>query len=96
MTRPSRLGYWSYSLAAWIVVFVVAFPLLWMVLTSVKPQSELFAIPPSFFPKAPTLEHYATLLNATPFPKYFRNSVVIALGTIICLIPMGNLKPQED
>ena len=31
---------------AWAIVLVVAFPLFWMVVTSVKPQTELFRRPP--------------------------------------------------
>ena len=42
------------NLLAWSIVLAVAFPLIWMVLTSIKPQSELFHIPPSILPQSVT------------------------------------------
>ena len=45
-----KLGLWLLSLLA--LVFV-GFPLLWMVLSSLKPSVELFKTPPSFFAKNP-------------------------------------------
>ena len=34
--------------AAWLVGFLLFFPILWMVLTSFKTELEAFAMPPSF------------------------------------------------
>jgi multiple sugar transport system permease protein len=79
------------NLLAWGVVLVVAFPLIWMVLTSIKPQSELFHIPPSFLPQEVTFEHYRRLLEDTPFLKYFRNSVILATATTVLVIAVGTL-----
>ena len=76
---------------AWLVVLVVAFPLLWMVLTSLKPQSELFAIPPTLLPEEVTWEHYQRLLTETPFLTYFGNSVILALGTTVLVIVVATL-----
>ena len=47
-----------FNLFAWTVVVVVSFPLIWMVVTSLKPQTELFRIPPSLLPGTVTFEHY--------------------------------------
>ncbi len=72
--------------AAWTVVLAVVFPLIWMVLTSIKPQAELFRIPPSFLPDSITFEHYWRLLAETPFLTYFRNSLVLAFSTTALVI----------
>ena len=40
-----------FNLFAWTIVVVVSFPLIWMVVTSLKPQTELFRIPPSLLPE---------------------------------------------
>ena len=45
------------------VTFVVCFPLIWALSTSLKPKSEIFAIPPTLIPKAMTLENYEALLT---------------------------------
>ena len=41
----------AFNLFAWSIVLMVAFPLFWMLVTSVKPQFELFRRPPRSFPK---------------------------------------------
>jgi len=76
---------------AWLVVLAIAFPLIWMVLTSLKPQSELFAIPPTLLPEEFVLEHYRRLLTETPFLTYFRNSVFLAVGTTVLVIVVATL-----
>ena len=79
------------NLLAWSIVLAVAFPLIWMVLTSIKPQSELFRIPPSILPQSVTFEHYRQLLDETPFLKYFANSVLLACSTTILVVAVGTL-----
>jgi multiple sugar transport system permease protein len=81
----------AYSLFAWAVVLAVAFPLFWMVSTALKPQSELFAIPPTLLPEKPTLEHFAQLLFRSPFPTYFTNSAIVATATTLVVIAIGTL-----
>ena len=81
----------AYSLFAWAVVLAVAFPLFWMVSTALKPQSELFAIPPTLLPERPTLEHFSQLLFRSPFPTYFANSAIVATATTLVVIAIGTL-----
>ena len=40
------------SLIVWSIVLIVIFPLIWMIVTSVKPQTELFRIPATFWPQS--------------------------------------------
>lgn len=79
------------NVLAWSIVFVVAFPLVWMILTSVKPQFELFRIPPTILPQEITFEHYHRVLVETPFLKYFRNSVILSTGTTLVVVLIGTL-----
>ena len=77
------------NLLAWSAVFIVAFPLLWTILTSLKPQTELFRIPPSILPHTVTFEHYAKLLFETRFLAYFANSVIVAVSTTVVVIAVA-------
>lgn len=79
------------SLLAWSLVLIVAFPLFWMIVTSVKPQAELFRIPPLFLPSRISFEHYARILTETPFLTYFRNSMLLATTTTVIVIVVGTL-----
>jgi multiple sugar transport system permease protein len=85
------LGRVAFNLFAWTVVLVTAFPLIWMVLTSVKPQFELFRIPPTFWPEQITFEHYARLLWDTPFLLYMRNSLLLSTATTLLVVTVATL-----
>lgn len=74
------------SVIVWSVVFIVIFPLIWMILTSLKPQTELFRIPATFWPEQITFEHYRTLFEKTSFLQYLKNSVILSVSTTIIVI----------
>jgi multiple sugar transport system permease protein len=59
------------------------FPFLWMVLTSVKPESEIFARTLTLHNLLPSVwkwDNYTRAMQAAPFGRYFWNTVVIAVG----------------
>ena len=80
-----------FNLFAWSVTFVVAFPLFWMVLTSLKPETEIFIRPPTLFPSVYTLTHFEKLLFGTPFPIFFLNSAIVAVATTALVIIVATL-----
>jgi sorbitol/mannitol transport system permease protein len=75
------------TLAAWLVGFLIFFPILWMVLASFKTELEAFAIPPSFLFFHWTLENYATVQERSDYIHHAINSIIIAGGsTLIALL----------
>lgn len=91
MSKPGIGRRILFNLFAWAMVLTIVFPLLWMILTSVKPQSELFMIPPAFWPEEITFEHYRRLLTETPFLRYMKNSTVLATATTVVVIIVATL-----
>lgn len=71
------------------VVFVVLFslaPILWQVLTSVKVNPDIAAIPNVYFPRRFTLQHYIEIFNRRPFLSYMLNSFFVSVtSTLLCL-----------
>jgi len=65
-----------------ILLVIGAFPLAWMLSTSLKPSGEIFATPPTLVPKAVTLENFQRLFSETSFLTYFGNSVLVSLATV--------------
>jgi len=59
---------------------VMILPFVWMISTSFKSQSEVFAYPPQWIPTEFHWQNYVQAWNAAPFPRYFFNSVVVALA----------------
>jgi multiple sugar transport system permease protein len=79
------------SLVTWAIVILMVFPLIWMVLTSIRPQSELFVFPIRLIPEHVTFEHYRRLLEDTPFLSYFWNSVVLSVATTVVVMAVATL-----
>jgi ABC-type glycerol-3-phosphate transport system permease component len=71
--------------------FLMAFPFIWMLLTSVKPFEETLRSPPTLLPEMWRPENYAEAWRAANFPRFFANSIVISgttvLGTLFTSIP---------
>ena len=62
---------------------ITAFPFLWMLTTSLKPQRESIDFPPTILPQDPTFEWYLRLFTELDFGTYLRNTViVVAIGFI--------------
>ena len=57
-------------------------PLIWMVLTAIKPMGEVLAYPPKIITKY-TLSNFFRLFNDTDFLIYFKNSIIVAGVTVI-------------
>jgi len=61
-------------------------PFLWMLLGSFKTQGELLRDPNGWLPKTPTLVNFTTWLDDLHFGRYFFNSALVAVFTVL-----GNL-----
>ena len=71
------------------MVLGMAMPLFWMGLSSLKTDGENLSYPPTIIPQEWTLEHYQRLFTATQFPRWFRNSVLVAVGTTLTSIAVS-------
>ncbi|QMV00964.1 ABC transporter permease subunit [Devosia sp. D6-9] len=60
---------------------VAAFPLVWMVLTSLKTPQETMAVPPVWFPASPNLDAYWQVADVISVGRSFLNSAIIAVFT---------------
>ncbi|WP_448810488.1 carbohydrate ABC transporter permease [Agromyces bauzanensis] len=71
-----------------LVVLAVPFvvPTIWMIASSFKPLSEIFASPPTIFTDSPTWTAYAEAFAFQPFAQQYFNSVYIAV--LVTLITM--------
>ena len=68
---------------------VMLFPFLWMLLTSLKPLSEIFNL--SLFPADPTLANYREIIFDSPFPRWFLNSLIVAGVTTLSVLFFDSL-----
>lgn len=66
-----------------------ALPILWMILNSFKPNSEIFAWPPTFISKQFSLEAYIEILKSEDKIRFFINSYIIAIVVVILTLIIG-------
>lgn len=59
------------------------FPIYWMLATSLRPNTEVFAFPPTLLPQTYTLEHYQNFIRNPQLLRYLGNSLLIASTTAI-------------
>jgi len=88
--RVRLLALQNYGLAL-LLLGVVCFPLYWMSVTSLKPQQEVFQVPPSWIPRTWTLRNYNDLLTLTDFARLFFNSVKVGLFSTVLSLVVGTL-----
>lgn len=68
-------------------ILISIFPLIVMVSTSFKTSQEVYIPPPTFLPRTPTIQNYFDIWTVAPLTTFFRNSMVIGLGsTLIALL----------
>ncbi len=60
---------------------LVVLPFFWMVTTALKPPNELLDL--RLLPAHPTLDNYAEVLTRTQFPRWFGNSLLVAVATTL-------------
>ncbi|MCL6437619.1 MAG: carbohydrate ABC transporter permease [Rubrobacteraceae bacterium] len=72
-----------------ILYFIFAlFPVLWMVIMSLKPSSEQYS---TYFVFHPTVANYGHVLSNSgiPFAKFFLNSLIISSGAVVVSLILG-------
>lgn len=63
--------------------FLALLPLLWMLSTSLKPNSQILVFPPQWVPNPLTWAHYADVINQTPIGLWFENTGIITVTTVV-------------
>ncbi|MFN3362972.1 carbohydrate ABC transporter permease [Rhizobium rosettiformans] len=76
-----------FTAIAWTIAFVIFFPILYTLITSVKTETEAiqgFDLIPTF-----TLENYVTVQTQRDYMKPFMNSVILSVGSTILALFVG-------
>jgi multiple sugar transport system permease protein len=85
-------GYWTQRLmlvAALALAAIYLFPLYWMYVTAIKGQSEIFAIPPTFWPTETNFSIFADVWQRRNMGSFLWNSLVIATGVTVVTVVLG-------
>jgi multiple sugar transport system permease protein len=86
-----RPRYGLYTLVS-ISVVVSFFPIVWLILTSVKTSAGIYAWPPQYWPDPFTFENYWSIFTKTPeLLRYVLNSFIVALGCTLLTLSAGGI-----
>lgn len=79
------------GLSVLILMVLILAPFYWIFSSSIKEPQEIIARRPTLFPQSFTTEHYHKLLGESEFPTYMRNSLIVALGTMVITVILSTL-----
>lgn len=87
-TPLTRFGLDSLTL---VVVLILIFPIIWLFLTSFKPEDQMFDNPYLVLPRSVTLDNFQRIWGAAGFQVAFRNSLIVssAVAIIVTLVALG-------
>ncbi|MDQ0116051.1 carbohydrate ABC transporter permease [Paenibacillus harenae] len=80
-----------YYILCTLIAVVMFLPFYWSVLTSIKPDSDIFSIPIKWFPTDITFEHYIKAFTTVPFGLFFSNSLILAASGVLMNLFFGSL-----
>src|SRR6516225_4390266 len=81
--RRFRLPFSPWHLVLIPATLALIFPFVWLVVTSVETPAEALHFPPVLIPHDLHLANYPNALAAAPFGRFFINSTVVAVTTVL-------------
>ena len=85
--RRSRFGRVVSQILLTLVALVFLIPIIWMVLSALKPSAEVFTVPPTLFGSSVMVSNFAEAWNYLPFGRFILNTAFVAgIGTLITLL----------
>lgn len=90
--RQSRtLTRWTFSALALVCAAAWAFPVYWMVSSSLMSNARLRSATPSFWPVNPNLSNYAAVVEGSSFTSALRMSLLVTGVTVVAVIAFAFL-----
>jgi multiple sugar transport system permease protein len=81
--RRRRLPFSPWHLVLIPATIILIFPFFWMIVTSLETPSEALRFPPDLTPHVLRPSNYSAALQAAPFGRFFWNSIVVTVTTVI-------------
>jgi multiple sugar transport system permease protein len=86
-----RLVRATYHVGLGVVSLAMVMPLVWAIASSFKPEAEIFVVPPTILPRAPTLENYLTAFQAVPIVSSYLNTVTVTVNATVGTLVTSSL-----
>jgi len=89
--RRNRLPFSPWHLVLVPATIVLIFPFAWLIITSIQTPAEALHFPPILVPHKLDFSNYPQALQAAPFGRFFINSAVVAVTTVISNLVLCSL-----
>ncbi|WP_409341262.1 carbohydrate ABC transporter permease [Paenibacillus sp. MBLB4367] len=86
--KRKKGGRTTMAVLTFVVLFVFAFPFLWMLLASFKTQAQIMSTSNFLFFK-PTGHNYTSVFQEYDFMKFIVNSFIVAVGSTVLSLVLG-------
>lgn len=80
----------TYFVLGSIVLFAIL-PLVWVFITSFKPESDIVTAKLQYLPQHITFDNYLTLWRRSSFPTLIKNSAIVSAMTVVICVLLGTL-----
>ena len=91
MKSNKKLGKKIAVIVSIVLTIFWLFPYIYVICCSFKPGAEVIAVPPTFFPKAFSVENFSGLLERMDGIYYLVNSLTAALVSTVIALILGSL-----
>jgi multiple sugar transport system permease protein len=81
---------WIYLIMA-LAAVVFVFPLLWALVSSLKPEAQIVTYPPKWIPEHATLLNYLHVLQQYPYLSWMYNSLIMTVGSTVFVLALTTL-----
>lgn len=84
MTREDRVRWTIVSIVMWTVAILFLMPFVWMVVSSLKREIDVFRLPVQWIPDPVTWDNYVEVWTGRyPLTKYIGNSLIVAIARVV-------------
>lgn len=89
--RQKMVGNLLRTVVAVTVTLIMMFPLYWMLLTALKPTSEVLTVIPKFWPSKIQWQNFVDAWTQVDYPRYIFNTLYVTAWHLVLQLSMGVL-----
>jgi multiple sugar transport system permease protein len=80
-----------YCIISLVLLFILLFPIFWTFITSLKTETEIFQIPPTWYPHVLNTKSYAAQIETGDFNMFrsFANSFIISASAMVIAVVLA-------
>lgn len=76
---------------AFVILLIQVYPVFYVIMSSMKTSSEFQTLAPYQLPRTLNLDNYIKVFTTSNIMTYFKNSLIILIITLICLLTLSSL-----